>query len=291
MREIPSGDGADAYINDAGQIFAGHVMIEPDGTTKDLSHFSPPVDDVLAVSDRSYLVGRSGGSTCVWNMGGYGRELTGSGGPYGGTYILRSVNDAGIAVGFMGTSPQPACSDSSGEVTKLPLPDGYLGGQAFDINNSGITVGFVSKADGSSPDRARAAVWDQNRNVKLIGSADVACAALAINDAGEIAGAIGDQAVVWDSQGRVIRRISPPSASVKYNICDMNDKGELVGTVETADSIVAAKWTAWGTMVKLSSPHVGDTTYALSINNAGAIGGLSLVSEPGPRTTIVWTPK
>lgn len=286
ISEIPAANGSSAYVNNAGQILTGHILIEPNGATKDMSLFTPPVSTVTAVSNSGYFVGKSNNSPCVWSISGAGQYFDYNGNPEY-TYQPNAVNDAGITVGYIGNgvSERPARSDITGHISLLTLPNGYDHGAASDINNQGIVVGVVA----SSPDHVRAAVWDQTGKVKMIGPADGQCVAMRINNTGEIAGITYTQALVWDSQGNILRQISPPSKFSGIDLMDMNDKGELLGTLQGIDDVAAVIWTTSGTMVTLDHYHDGHSPLAQSLNNTGVITGILAYPDKNS-TTVFWTP-
>jgi hypothetical protein len=297
MTTLKAPNGGEAFVNDAGVVFAWHTMLGVDGTTTDLSNFSPPVVSVLAVGGSGYFVGISDSNPypnpCVWSINGSGLSLKTTGCPPESLYSPRAVNSSGITVGNVthnASEDHPARSEASGRVTELRIPDGFEQGIAYDINDQGIAVGFVCTSPSATPYRRAAAVWDQQGRVNLLDSTDWSTASR-VNNHGEIAGMDGSQIVIWGLDGRVLRRIGTPRGDEGVVIEDMNDGGELIGWVESGSSVEAVVWTASGQRISLCRSDYDDRIRPTSINNAGLIVGAALKPGDGPWPTVIWNPR
>ncbi len=71
---------------------------------------------------------------------------------------LEAINNAGTMVGRIfdpPMGPAPVVVDRNGDVTVLPMPDGYTHAGATDINNAGVITGVLF-GPGS---RSMAVIW------------------------------------------------------------------------------------------------------------------------------------
>lgn len=292
FKQIGTSTAFNAFINETGDIFTGTKMILTAGATNNLSGFNPAVAIIKNVSSSSYITGYGDSvKPYVWNLNGTGQWLHITDESLVGAYSPRAVNNSGINVGDISLTDGtnfPARSESNGSVKKLAIPNGYMMGVAYDINDDGTAVGFVSSSLSETPYHKRAAVWDSSGNVKVISDADYSVAQF-INNHGDIAGQIDSSAIVWDSVGSVLRQMYPPSGYTALSVSDFNDNGEMVGFVQKDGVNRPVFWSSSGSAILLSTLTGAKETYATSINNAGIIVGWAGDSGEGPWKLVRWT--
>lgn len=138
-----------------------------------------------------------------------------------------------------------------GVLRKLPAMPG--GDASFDdINSSGVAVGS-SYDDG---DRQHAYVADGSSVTRLAGGTG---AAVAVNDAGVIAGVLGDPGVParWSSPRATPARLPLPAGFASGRAVDIDQDGTIVGTVERANAEgTGYLWFAGGTGRLMPLPDV-----------------------------------
>src|SRR5262245_14175776 len=100
--------------------------------------------------------------------------------------------------------------------------------------------------------------------------------AVAINNAGMVAGRSGWHAVRWDANG-VITDLGTVGASTSEAV-DINARGEVAGTLGGALRH-AARWNAAGVGVDLGPLPGGTESWALDINDAGIVIGAGYVTD------------
>ena len=161
------------------------------------------------------------------------------------------VNDAGTAVGYSGVGfIMPARWSPSGELSFLPLPPGDNFGFAVGINNLGQVVGTTGfNTGGPEIGRHHAILWAPDGTPTVLPKSesdnDDFTAAVAINDAGVIAGAAEDRATglktaaIWIRHRRVF---VPPGISARPFINDISES-QLAGGFSPESQVHAARWT------------------------------------------------
>lgn len=296
-----------AMINGDGQILTTQLdqsdqvsavlILNPNGTTTQLSPDVPTLAHFLGFSNSGYITGQVGMDNFRWGPAGASQQLEEPDGiPGRQNYCPYAVNSHGIVVGvkLVGQSAVPARWDAAGKATLLALPAGYDAGQARDVNDSGIIVGYVTKPEDISRAHPQAVVWDQDGTVRLLALDEAGSnQALLINNSGEIAGLSNERGVVWGLDGHVRRQLQTVSGyDPKPGLRDMNDSGLIVGGVyrnqgETTKAIV---WDLNGDAQSLPALPAGSDTDAWGISNSGVIvGGCRVMSEPFSGT-VIWTP-
>ncbi len=220
---------------------------------------------------------------------------------------VHGINDDGAVVGEMKPFESGGVSvrsrraflwtDSSG-VLALPLAAGMGTSRAFDINNKGEIVGYDGEREaGFNTIQVMApapVVWNRKSDTptELFGrksagcengwepllSYDNACAAVAvgINDAGQIAGVIGERAFRRGAgQGAVMF----PDATVPSTATGINSRGDVSGHVLEPSALIPESvragfvWLADGRVVKLGTLPGAVSTYANAINDRGQVVG------------------
>jgi len=161
------------------------------------------------------------------------------------------VNDAGTAVGYSGAGfISPAVWSPSGELSFLPLPPGDNFGFAVGINNLGQVVGTTGfNTGGPEVGSHHAVLWSPDGTPTVLPKSESDnendfTAAVAINDAGVIAGAAEDRAtgqktaVVWLKHRRVF---VPPGVSARPFVNDISES-QLAGGFSPDLQVHAARW-------------------------------------------------
>lgn len=157
-------------------------------------------------------------------------------------------------------------------------------GQALDVNNTGMSVGFTFNEDG----RSIPSVWSSSGALTLIQSGIFASGrgvAESINNAGQVVGWLEDSgkssAFLWSEQEGLTLL---PSFSTNARAYGINDLGQIVGTSGNRGIL-------WGQGVAIDlSQYFESTTYVnrvVDINNRGQIV-VEGVRWPGAPTPVFW---
>jgi hypothetical protein len=167
----------------------------------------------LGVNSHSHIVGAMDNHAFIYSAGKV-RDL--------GVGWLRDINDDGFAVGTLpGSLPNseiPAwvnCQDPAATLQPIPLAPGYTTGQALAINATGTIVGFMGQA---WPDLGVAFVYDLKKPYELAHDLN--------------------------------KRIQLDSGWTLWDACDINDKGQIVGTAFAPYGSPGSRITAY-----LLTPH------------------------------------
>src|SRR5262245_19322609 len=160
-------------------------------------------------------------------------------------------------------------------VKLLDLIGGYSSSQVTALNSRGVAVGSVF-----TPNSQTAVVWDGNTPTILPPfSGGSYSQALAINDAGEIAGisSIGPlpfivQACLWkNGQPNSLELLAGGTSSRANGI---NNRGQIAGTANNASNRQRAVLWENGRINDLGTLPGGSFSYAAAINDRGQIVGL-----------------
>lgn len=202
----PTGAWASA-INDDGLVVGSSsynaVLWQADGTPTALAGTLEAPAVAKAISDNGFVLytqstGLGSQKSYIWKPGGITQQLEQPSGTEGISNGGRAINNLGQVVGTLGGH------------AILWNPDGSIAtdlgvGAAFDINNLGQIVGTL---DG------RVVVWDSNFNATDLPAPDgwSAVSAVSINDSGQIAGTIFDQATNTYSTAVLWQPVPEPSS-------------------------------------------------------------------------------
>ncbi|MGK2963753.1 MAG: hypothetical protein ACSLFK_16655 [Gemmatimonadaceae bacterium] len=188
-------------------------------------------------------------------------------------------------------------TDISG-VRVLPVATGKETSRAFDINNNGEIVGYDGEREAGLTNIQIMApapvVWNKKSDAPTellerkgpgcengwepLLSYDNACAAVAvgINDAGQVAGVIGERAFRRDTGLSVVMF---PDAAVPSTATGINSRGDISGHFLEPAHMMPEKaragfvWLADGRVVKLGTLPGAVSTYANAINDRGQVVG------------------
>jgi uncharacterized membrane protein len=195
----------------------------------------------------------------------------------------RGVNDAGVIVGVSDNEGQWAMrwENTSTAPTRLAtLPGGENDAVAYDVNNDGVAVGHSRGPDGSR----HAVVWDAVGGISALDtpSGYTECRALALNDAGLIAGSCGTAsrdyaAVRWDPTGTAT--VLPAFGTSYSEAVAVSDAGLIVGAaLDTDGRYRPVRWGAYGAVTALATLG-GQHGIAMSINDNGTIVGRTMLPD------------
>lgn len=202
-----------------------------------------------------------------------------------------SMNDVGTVVGYRvdvnTLRNTPLVSRNGGAWEVLPLPTGYLGGFATDVNDAGVIVGTVEQ---TTVDTRQAARWTPSTtgySVELLPlpEGQLRTYGAAINDAGQI---VGSRLGLFGLPNGFGWLYSDATGIIDLNATygwfatptDINDAGVILSGTQTFDL-------ATGTVFDVGAL---DTTFGLiggeAINDAGQIVGRSTSSGSLPTARV-----
>ena len=188
-----------------------------------------------------------------------------------------AINNSGQVVGDSardGAYVRPFIWDRINGMRQLAIPEGFVQGCAYGINDSGIVAGKIIKADWTDV----AAYWNSPTDVHIIGSTGDGdrSEALGINSSGQIVGRMRSastdwRACIWDIHGNVQVLGTLPGCD-SSGAAAINDKGQVAGTSEGYGISRAFIWDCVNGMRDLGDWD-GGASYAADINNNGQICG------------------
>ena len=240
-------------------------------------------DDGRIVGELSYCAGGQCARTAVtWNSANAASALAIAAGltaTQGST--ATALGATGLAVGFADRSSGAGhapyrFSTSPGGATALPLPSGYVGGEASDVNASDAIVGEVYATTGS-----RGVVWR-----RLLGAAFVATLLPQL----ESADGIGDDGSIYGIRAGTddAVRVAPNGTmQVMWTV-----PGRQVGGPSSKGRAIGCGWLArtWrnGSLTTLYGPYTqGDSECARGVNTCGTVVG-STYGPAGDRIPVRW---
>ncbi|HUQ46921.1 MAG TPA: hypothetical protein VM053_01610 [Gemmatimonadaceae bacterium] len=266
----------------------GFLDIHPPG---DGSTCATAVNDAGVVAGSANFWGRMG---FVWNAAGSLQFLP----LIFGETTVNGINEQGDVVGSAISGATPADQREYGFVWNaksgghiLQSVNGAPLSRAFDINDQGDVVGFDSRRSTAGVTASAAVLW-RPANAARLGLAaptsndcawqpdngiqgDCAAAAVAINNAGEIAGTIG---------GNAFRRM-PDGALLTLHFPDgrlstavgINAGGDIAGTAMTRDlkTRSAFVWKRNGQVIELGALPGRNSSDATGMNDHGQVVGFS----------------
>ncbi|HEX7983806.1 MAG TPA: hypothetical protein VF616_09835 [Duganella sp.] len=246
---------------------------------------------VAGINDRGVVVGASataaeaGDQAYAWTLAGGIRALPGA-----LPSFAIDINERGEIVGGVASSDwadRAVRWNPDGGVTLLgPLLHVYSAGIA--INNRGYATGYAT--DGSTP--LHATFWDRaGVQTDLSPSATGSGVGQRINERNELAGVINDRpfdpwkGLFWSPATGTVRI----DAGADFRLGDLNNRGEVVGSGWTGDTLKAIRW-APGHGVTRLAVESGVNSHALDINERGEIAGWTQrsTSEGNISRAVLW---
>lgn len=157
------------------------------------------------------------------------------------------------------------------------------------INNQGVVTGGVGEAHGGN---LQLFTWDGTRGPKLLERASGSdyAEAMAINDAGQVAGAMNGEtalaAFTWDSASGT-RNLAPLAGDNASTAAAINAAGAIAGTSMGASGIHAVVWQPGAAAAKLADLAGSDSSTALGIDANGNVVGWATVN--GVKHAVLWS--
>lgn len=314
----------DPFINDGGSIGVamyteagwGFAIIQPSGEQRVLQapnnsylsiHSFTNNGELLGATDSAQLKYDSSGNPTTLDLGTSGED---------DSWFANAMNNVGCLVGEHSYYHSTYSDDFSDSIvdawytsaaylwrpdgTKMQLQSvpGYGLNAPRDINDAGWVVGVAydhRSFDAVPPTRYQAVLWSPDGRITSLRTGRRSTA-IAISNLGEIAGYVDSDPVVWNTKGKLCRRLQKPTWATGCHIEDINDKGVVVGYAFStgyywqADRAVA--WDRNGRLIELA-PLPGDTgSWACHINNSNQIVGWSqqyTMFGFEPSSLVVWT--
>ncbi|HEU4560222.1 MAG TPA: hypothetical protein VFS20_20400 [Longimicrobium sp.] len=211
----------------------------------------------------------------------------------------RALNDHGLVVGLAQKAGDVSFQQRHPTVWKVG-PGGvetielgpFVQGQAEDVNNRGVVVGWSAASLTAPPQAFR---WTERGGIQPIPPlAGPRNAANGINEAGDVVGnstvsatpPFIDHAVVWWRNGRVT-----DIGTLGFNTTarSINDHGEVVGFGQACPACPQRPfyWSAETGIVDMGTPP-GSRSFAFEIDNHGRVAGW-YESSPGVPHAFIWT--
>jgi probable HAF family extracellular repeat protein len=153
--------------------------------------------------------------------------------------------------------------------------------QALGMNDHGDIVGWAAPFGGMSS----AVLWKHGHR-SILASGSEGASAMAVNDAGQAVGSVGEAAVMFTGGQNYVVLGSLGGAAAQANAISAN--GLVAGTAYTAGNAGqhAFSW-AGGTMTDLGAP-VGFSSYGQGINSSGTVVGYAYSLETTAFEGLVW---
>ena len=189
-----------------------------------------------------------------------------------------AINKNSQVVGYSydGVQDRPFIWDAVNGMRPLVLPEGFVQGDAYGINDTGVVVGTVYQSGGMEV----AALWSSPTSVRILGTTGDGdgSEALDINSSGQAVGrartAGGDwRAFIWESIGGMHELGTLPGC---YSSCAtaINDVGQVAGNCDGIGFSRAFIWDSANGMRDLGDLG-GGSSDAFDINNSGQVCGYS----------------
>lgn len=204
------------------------------------------------------------------------------------------VNGAGQLAGTAGTG-----AEDEPEPSEAYLWDPVAGWTGFgrssgvqDLNDAGQLLVNVGGTDEAVYDH-HLHLWTPGTPARDLGDGDAGM----LNDGGQVAWGRFDEAtfrervLLWDPQ------TATPTEVVDGRVSGLNDQGQLVGTIESADDpwdLRAYVWSAEDGLTDLGTLPGAEWSTALGINDRGQVVGHSGAGAPGGPDwshAFVWDPR
>jgi probable HAF family extracellular repeat protein len=246
----------------------------------------------VAINDRGQIVGNSVTASGVihafiWQHG----RLRDLGTLFGKETRAVAINDRGQVVGYSNTGVNDdghamahAFLWQQGHMKDL----GTLGGDysyPSALNDRGQVIGWSGTVIGASGD-FDPFLWQDGRMADL-GPRQADSAPIDINNAGQVVGAVGLVAVLWE-HGRRVTVAKPKSDSGNAAAVLINDRGEVVVKSFHASSAHKLSGLVWhdGILTTLPTTRADAFSGVTAINSAGAIVGTCMTPNGRARPCL-----
>lgn len=196
------------------------------------------------------------------------------------------INNIGTVVG--NSDLRPFIWTAAGGIKALPMMIGRIGGNAKDVNNAGMTVGYLTKSLSVEPIPVS---WNDNLNLRVLellpgGSQGEARRA---NDENMIVGwtdsLTGRRATLWGGKGVTNLGILAGCTSSEAN--GINLQGTVVGSCMGNTGRIPFVWTPQAGMKALSVPAWATEGSANAVSKAGTIVGV-VRAKWGTEYAVCW---
>ncbi|WP_169972966.1 HAF repeat-containing protein [Tautonia rosea] len=219
--------------------------------------------------------------------------------------IATGINNQGSVIGFEwieeeerpGVIAQVPFYAKAGEITYLPLLEGYTATFPADVSDGGLVVGRVSKPmtpGVRTPLLNQAFVWDEDGGIRGLGAleGDFTSFATGVSrDGRRISGySVGDarvRACIWNLEGEQwVGTALPHQDRLASNVVAISDDGK---SVAATDGVFGCLWTeddagSW-TREVISEPGA---LIPRAVNNSGMVVGLTFAGD-GLQHAVIWT--
>ena len=215
--------------------------------------------------------------------------------------LSRSVNNEGTVAGYgyNGVSPEDLFLTSRpflwrrGELSELPLLDGWPAAFAFGVNDHEQVVGSANKIDQNSNIIQTAVLWDHGKLLNLGASFPGAVTSFAsdVNNRGRVVGAFFDTnftEVPFTTRGGTIELLPLLPGMTDAEPSRINDLGEIVGQQLSANGGVPCLWyrTRTGYVAVNLGTFGGTVGFAIGINEVGFPIGYSTTVDQHARAFL-----
>jgi probable HAF family extracellular repeat protein len=248
-------------------------------TVTNLGTLGGTLSEALAINASGQVAGRAGlanGATHAtrWTNG-VAQDL----GTFGGrNSVAYGINDAGQVAGVANLAGDffvaGALWAADGTPQQLIAPN-TLDTAAFALNNGGAVVGEAPRA---LPATGIAPVTWRNgiaMSAALSIGATVSGSARAINNAGQVAGRVGDSAALWLSDAADVRLLPPLSGTLPTTAAAINAAGAVAGSALTTLGTTRAVLWQFGGVTDLGSLG-GASSDAYGLNDRGEVVGRAM---------------
>lgn len=183
------------------------------------------------------------------------------------------INNVGTVVG--NSDLRPFLWTAAGGMKALPMMVGRIGGNAKDINNAGMTVGYLTKSLNVEPIPVS---WSDTMSLRVLellpgGSQGEARRA---NDENAIVGwtdsVAGRRATLWGGKGVTNLGVLPGCNSSEAN--GINLQSTIVGSCSNSIGRLPFVWTPQSGMKPLSLPSWANEGWANAVSKSGTIVGV-----------------
>ncbi len=194
---------------------------------------------------------------------------------------------SGFALPARATATHHASLYSQGKMQDLGTLPGSTDSTGESINDQGEIAGYATSYTQSGTAHGHAFVYSHGRMTDLgVPPGCVECGAQSISATGQVVGDCSmtsglDRPFLYDSRTRKMTLLALPAPYTHGRVSQVNDKGESIGQVSTADCTCHAALWRGGQMIDLKEPPGEANGGGGGINNQGeAVGGCGVKNGP-----------